>query len=150
MANIPANDSKYLVQLSATGKDELIIDPTLAKDILNGYGMSVLIRKYKTEFEEIKKRIAAKAIKCIQGTGTLTLQTGATLCRVSLWNEPVILPENSKRLMEILGERFDDLVFTRTSFKPTKKLLLLAESDEGIAELITIKKRPPWVRFERL
>ena len=44
-------------------------------------------------------------------------------------------------LRKVLGERFDDLVITKTSYAPEKKLKEMMLDDDGLAECLSIKEK---------
>jgi len=105
--------------------------------------------RYKLDQAEIKNTIAAMGRRWIPNGGGVTFFSGSVECKLRIDHDPVITPEDVGKLREILGSRFDDLVFSKTSYRPTKKLIILGESDDSIAQLITFKERSPSLRFKK-
>lgn len=46
-------------------------------------------------------------------------------------------------LREVLDDRFDDLVTTKTSYTPVTKLKEMALEDDGLAECMSVKEKTP-------
>lgn len=147
--NIAANTGDGLIEVNTPHGTELIRMDELSQAIEKGYDLNLWMKSYKLDQAEIKNTIAAMGRRWIPNGGGVTFFSGSIECKLRIDHDPVITPEDIGKLREILGSRFDDLVFSKTSYRPTKKLIILGESDDSIARLITFKERSPSLRFKK-
>jgi len=147
--NIAANTGDGLIEVNTPHGTELIRMDELSQAIEKGYDLNLWMKRYKLDQAEIKNTIAAMGRRWIPNGGGVTFFSGSVECKLRIDHDPVITPEDVGKLREILGSRFDDLVFSKTSYRPTKKLIILGESDDSIAQLITFKERSPSLRFKK-
>lgn len=147
--NIAANTGDGLIEVNTPHGTELIRMDELSQAIEKGYDLNLWMKRYKLDQAEIKNTIAAMGRRWIPNGGGVTFFSGSVECKLRIDHDPLIEPEDVGKLREILGSRFDDLVFSKTSYRPSKKLIILGESDESIAQLITFKERSPSLRFKK-
>ncbi len=147
--NIAANTGDGLIEVNTPHGTELIRMDELSQAIEKGYDLNLWMKRYKLDQAEIKNTIAAMGRRWIPNGGGVTFFSGSVECKLRIDHDPLIEPEDVGKVREILGSRFDDLVFSKTSYRPSKKLIILGESDDSIAQLITFKERSPSLRFKK-
>lgn len=148
--NIASHKHTKTIEVESKTHSQYIRDAKIIEELQKGYDLSVWLNRYKGELEAIKKSIADFAMKWAPEEGTVKLITPPVMCTLNIRCDSYISSEDAGKLHEILGDRFDDLVFTKTHHKPARKLILLADGNDEIAELISFKERSPSLKFEKV
>lgn len=123
-------------------------DPQLAKLILHAYDVDINMQDPKKDLSQSKKDIAELAKKYLEDAETVTFIVEGVECKLSFRKQREIPDSNVDQLKDILKGKFEYLVDVKQQFKPTKKLLQMADEDKAIDELIVEKAMAPAVSFK--
>jgi len=74
-------------------------------------------------------------------TSTITFSVDDDSVQISFGYDIKVKDEDTLR--KILADRFDDLVTTKTTFTPDKKLKEMALEDDGLHECMSVKAKTP-------
>lgn len=119
-------------------------------------GFMRTLKEIEPQYKAQKEVIARKAKSFIDDKGTVTFLVdtegwGLIECKVTFQYEAVIPDDKVKEVKRILGERFNDLVRTKTTYYATKNLIKLAtDADKGkeLAECIVVKEKAAQISFK--
>ena len=81
----------------------------------------------------------AKKILGDDDVSTITFMVGEEKVQMGFGYDIKI--SDDELLRKVLGDRFDDLVITKTSYAPEKKLKEMMVDDDGLAECLSIKEK---------
>jgi hypothetical protein len=148
--NLKALKEEFLVEVIRRGRTEdTIDDKELSHAISRGSFLDHMVKKDQAELHELKRVIVNRARLFLAGRGTISFYYGDAGLKVTIEHDAVIDEKDADELGRILEGRWGDLVHVKTQYKPSRRLLEIASSDEGIRRLITIKERSPHIVFER-
>ena len=126
------------------GKDEFPVkDRKALADLLGFVETKAKIDALNEVLKGYKSGLVEKAREIIGDSEaqTLTFVAGDDAVKVSFGYDIKI--DDEAALVELLGERFDDLVKTVVSYKPETKLKEMALEDDGIKSCLKIKEKTP-------
>lgn len=104
----------------------------------------------KTEIDELNEKLKVakevlidKAVEILgdDETSTITFSVDDDSVQISFGYD--IKVKDEATLRKILADRFDDLVTTKTTFTPDKKLKEMALEDDGLHECMSVKAKAP-------
>jgi hypothetical protein len=147
--NLRALKETFLVEVVRGGKTvDTIDDKELSHAISHGSFLDHMIRKDQAELQGLKRIVVNRARLILADKGTISFHCGDIGARVTIEYDAFIDEKNAKELGNILEGRWADLVHVKKQYKPSRRLLEIAGSDEVIRGLITVKERSPYVTFE--
>ncbi len=148
--NLKALKEEFLVEVIRGGRTEgTIDDKELSHAISRGSFLDHMIKRDQAELHELKRMIVNRARLFLADRGTISFYYGDAGAKVTIEYDAVIDEKGADELGRILEGRWGDLVHVKTRYKPSRRLLEIAASDEGIRRLITIKEKAPYVTFVR-
>ena len=124
-------------------------DKKLCETIKRFVDLKKLIEAQEKELKLLKDDIVLEAKEFLKDKeeATVTFDVLDDSVKVAFaWDMSIV---NEAQLMEILGNRFDDLVETKISYSPTKNLKEMISSDDGLKECIKIKEKAPQVSINK-
>lgn len=128
------------------GKNETELDDKkLARAVEDFCEIKAQIDALNENLKGFKDEICTRAREILSDNDatTLNLFVGESGVKVSFSWDIKVSDESNLRLL--LGDKFDLLVKTETTFKPEKRLKELALSDDGLKECLEIKEKTPSV-----
>ncbi len=134
------------------GKDTReITDADLADVLKRAYMLYSVMQELKEEYDEEKKRLISKARTYIGDKGTITFVHSGIEVKITFQHEVIIPNDKVEQLKKLLGERFNDLVKTKTIYYATANLIDMAvDADRGkeIAECIIVKEKGVQIKWK--
>jgi len=108
----------------------------LADLVVKGFDLKKQMEQIKKQLAEVNDKVVREvSSEWLDGTGTVSLSAGDAMCTVSVRDSVEI--GDAKLLQRILGDRFVDLVRTRVTFRPERKLIQMAlNADEEMTPQI--------------
>jgi len=121
---------------------ETIENPELRESICRAMELSGQEKLARANLSPIKAYIAEVAKQYTEGT--VTFKVGKISCKVSFGQEASIPEANIELIQQLLPDsNVKDLIRTKTSHAPEKRLTELATKNPALAELIVVTDRAP-------
>jgi hypothetical protein len=138
--------SKLVVKI---GRDEHeITDPTLRTNILSAWDLTTSKKVNDEKLSPLKGFIAEAARNHGKDNQTITFIVDGVQCKITFGKEAKILAQNVDRIKALLPDsNIDDLVKSKVTFFPEKRLIELAAKNPELAELITVSDKAPAFEF---
>ena len=117
------------------------VDTELAKNIKSFVDVKKELDSLNEVLKGLKSSIEEKAryfLEDYKESSVVLIAADSSLKVVFGWDVSV---SNEALLVELLGDRFDDLVTTKVSYAPTQKLKEMALEDDGLKECLSVKEK---------
>ncbi len=132
-----------MVQVKINKSINQINDIVLEEAIRGFVGVKSEIDRLNEKLEKYKEVINQKAKEILSGDDTATVTLGVDNGNIKVTFGWDIKVADEPKLRVILGNRFDDLVNSTTTFAPLPKLKEMALNDDGLKECLSIKEKSP-------
>ena len=129
-----------------------IVSPVLADLVPRAFGLYRDMKAVEPELKSLKTAIFNELEPELDGSGTITVLVGEISCKITQGWEYLIDEKDIPLLQDALGERFNDLVTVKNSFKPEKKLVELCyegDTPEEIRAAVQAKEKAPVFSFSK-
>lgn len=125
---------------------ETVENPELRENICRAMELTGQKRLNDENLSGLKAYISEVAKKYTEGT--VTFMVGTISCKVSFGQEASIPEANIKLIQKLLPDsNVKDLIRTKITHAPEKKLTELAAENPALAELIVVKDKAPSITF---
>lgn len=109
------------------GDAVLPLDPDTARLLAEGWRLKTEIEAAEQRLKEVNAALLAR-----HGAGAVCVLDG--VCRATTATRQTVTVADPDRLRAVLGERFDDLVRSTTTWRPEGRLIAMAaDADEPLA-----------------
>ena len=107
------------------------------------------IDKLTVVLKEQKEILVKKGEAILEDSEASSVTLGVGDDNVNIKFDWDIKVDNEKKLRAVIGDRFSDLVTTKTVFTPTAKLKGMALEDDGLKECLSVKPKAPAFKIVR-
>jgi len=148
LKEVAPEPTPVIIKKGKTEKE--LVNPALTEMIPRAYGMYRDMKAVVPELKKLKAEIFEQLEPEFDGSGTLTVLACGISCKITVGWEYLIDEKDVPVLKEALGERFNDLVTVKQSFKPEKKLIELCfegDTPEEIRAAVQAKEKAPVFSF---